>query len=155
MPKNLPSFSPTLKKVLEIMPLNKAVTPVEINDYIGRGNYASKHVLYLRLLGYEFDTVKTGRNVVSYTLIKIPASKTATAPVVAVEPKIESPKKVVKPAKKSIAEIKAKNLAKLKEVGGRVNKETVKSFISDEWDSNFSVIEDWDSIDSLDLSKLV
>jgi len=176
------TLSPTLIKVLELCKLNKSVTPTEINDYIGKGNYASKHVLYLRGHGYEFSVVKDGRNVASYTLIKVPADhEQLIAAAANKKNKVKAPKaaKVAKPSKPQTvkvstkqkvkaptkAEIKAANLAKLKAVGAKYNaaKKNVREFddvtetfgTSGEIGTSFSVERDWDSIEGLDLQKLV
>ena len=178
------TLSPTLIKVLEICKMNKAVTPTEINDYIGKGNYASKHVLYLRGHGYEFSVVKDGRNVASYTLIKVPADhEQLIAAAANKKNKVKTPKaaKVAKPTTAGVArvkvstkqkvkaptkaEIKAANLAKLKAVGAKYNaaKKNVREFddvteqfgTSGEVGTSFNVDRDWDSIDGLDLSKLL
>lgn len=183
------TFTPTLRKVLEIAKIGVPVTPTQINDYIGKGNYASKHVLYLKMLGYDFDTTKDGRSVVSYTLTKVPdnhetlmnnaankGSKTKTAKVrkiaktvnvivpsnidtavtgskVQVVPKVKAPKKVAN--KKSVADIKAANLAKLKAVGQRFKTEQVQVLTEAPASTSFSIDNDWDSVEGLDLAKLV
>ena len=185
------TFTPTLRKVLEIAKIGVPVTPTQINDYIGKGNYASKHVLYLKMLGYDFDTTKDGRSVVSYTLTKVPdnhetlmsnaankgsKTKTAKAPKVAkaktvtvivpsnldtaitgakvqVVPKVKAPKKVA--AKKSVADIKAANLAKLKAVGQRFKAEQVQVLTEAPASTSFSIDNDWDSVEGLDLKNLI
>jgi len=184
----LNGLTPTLYQVLQIMPMGVPVTPTQINDHIGKGNYASKHVLYLKILGYDFDTNKDGRSVVSYTLTKVPdnhqvlinnasgkgtktkapkvaKAKTVTVIVpsnldtaitgakVQVVPKVKAPKKVA--AKKSVAAIKAANLAKLKAVGQRFKAEQVQVLTEAPASTSFSIDNDWDSVEGLDLSKLI
>lgn len=189
-------LTPALLKVLEIVKLGVPVTPTEINDYVGAGNYASKHILYLKNSGYQFNVVRDGRSVVSYTLTGIPGDadkmiaavgsrKTKKTAKVAKAPKAKAPAdklakavarwqdatndKSTKPivgtakkvaAKKSVADIKAKNLAKLKAVGERFNKAnkplTDAEILRDEPSAtSFSLDGSWDSIDGLDLSKLI
>lgn len=211
-------LTPALLKVLEIVKLDVPVTPTQINDYVGAGNYASKHILYLKNSGYQFNVVRDGRTVVSYTLIGIPdnandmiaavgSRKSKTVKKVAKAPKatpkrdklveavkregrefakrkqteadaltkaverwqdatndkstkITAPKKVVNKNKKSVADIKAKNLAKLKAVGERFNKAnkplTDAEILSDvPKATSFSIDDNWDSIDGLDLSKII
>ena len=60
---------------LEVLKLNKAVTPSEIDKHVG-GEYSSKYICQLRKRGFEFEVTKDGRNVVSYTLIKEPKNAT-------------------------------------------------------------------------------
>ena len=149
-------------------------TPEAIDQIVG-GEYSSKFVFYLRELGFEFSNTKDGRKIVSYTLIKEPddaaaiRSATASAPRgkgAAAAPK--APKvKAAKPAKstKSVAEIKAANLAKLKAVGAKQVKaaKRVREYddVTEQFGNNgevgtsFNVDRDWDSIEGLDLTKLI
>ena len=150
-------------------------TPEAIDQIVG-GEYSSKFVFYLRELGFEFSNNKDGRKIVSYTLIKEPADAAAIRGATASAPrgKNAAPKapkvkaaKVAKPAKstKSIAEIKAANLAKLKAVGAKQTKvaKRVREFDdvteqfgnSGEVGTSFNVDRDWDSIEGLDLQKLL
>jgi len=150
-------------------------TPEAIDQIVG-GEYSSKFVFYLRELGFEFSNNKDGRKIVSYTLIKEPADAAAIRGATASAPrgKNAAPKapkvkaaKVAKPAKstKSIAEIKAANLAKLKAVGAKQTKvaKRVREFddvteqfgTSGEVGTSFNVDRDWDSIEGLDLQKLL
>ena len=66
------TISPTVVKVLQVIKMGVPVTPSEINAHVGDGNYASKHVWYLRKLGFDITIQKSGRSVASYTLIKEP-----------------------------------------------------------------------------------
>lgn len=179
MANTLNTLSPTLAKVLEIAKLGVAVTPTEINNYVGKGNYASKHVLYLKILGFDFETVKDGRTVVAYKLIKEPDNVEALksgasnkkskvkAPKVAAPKLVKSAPKVAVASKSAqeIEDIKAKNLATLKAVAAARKKSakivreyddvTEQFGTSGEVGTSFNVDRDWDSIDGLDLSKLI
>lgn len=133
---------------LEVIKLNKAITPSEIDKHVG-GEYSSKYICQLRKRGFEFEVVKDGRNVVSYTLVKEPknaadiragtkkqkAVKAPKAPKVAVAKKV-AVKAPVKTAVKTKAPVtkdtpaqtkaKASNLEKIKAVAiDRKNKEDV------------------------------
>jgi hypothetical protein len=150
-------------------------TPETIDQIVG-GEYSSKFVFYLRELGFEFSNTKDGRKIVSYTLIKEPddaatiRGATASAPrgknATPKAPKVKAVK-AAKPAKstKSVADIKAANLAKLKAVGAKQVKaaKRVREYDdvteqfgnSGEVGTSFNVDRDWDSIEGLDLQKLV
>lgn len=157
-------------------------TPEAIDQIVG-GAYSSKFVFYLRELGFQFSQQKDGRKIVSYTLIsepddaaairgssaskprgknatpapKAPKAKVAKAPVIAAAApkaaKTKAPKKVA--AKKSVADIKAANLAKLKAVGQRFKAEQVQVLTEAPASTSFSIDNDWDSVEGLDLSKLI
>ena len=162
-------------------------TPETIDQIVG-GEYSSKFVFYLRELGFEFSQNKDGRKIVSYTLIKEPADaaaiRSATASTTRGAAKAATPKAAkakvaaaaakakvaAKPAKaaptgKALADIKAKNLAKLKEVGAarakaakrvREYDDVTEQFgTSGEVGTSFNVDRDWDSIEGVDLSKLI
>ncbi len=88
---------------------------------------------------------------------KAPKTAKAVAGVAPKAAKAKAPKKVA--AKKSVAEIKAANLAKLKAVGAKFKADrpmTDADILRDEPKATtFSLDGDWDSIDGLDLSKLI
>ena len=187
-------------RALAVIKLGVPVTPTEINDHVGTGDYAAKYISFLRNRnGFEFTIQKDGRKVVSYTLIKEPADAetlrnlTPKAPkskapkvaktsapkvVVASAPKaaktvkapasdmlltvgaahinvnkVKAPKKVA--AKKSVAAIKAANLAKLKAVGQRFKTEQVQVLTEAPASTSFSIDNDWDSVEGLDLKNLI
>ncbi len=182
------TLSPTLLKVLEIAKPGVPVSPSQINDHVGKGNYAAKHVLYLKILGYDFSVAKSGRNVVSYTLIKEPANaaalvtaaqskgsgtkaKTAKTKTVKLSTVVKKAtenyvaKKAAKPTK-SVAEIKASNLEKLKAVAAKRKSSTKKKIrefddvtetfgTTGEVGTSFNVDGDWDSVEGLDLKNLL
>ena len=126
--------STALDLALEVLKSKSTVTPAEINAYVGKGNYASKYVLYLKLAGHDIVTNKTGRTVVSYgyvglnpnvdTTIKAAdrrvsklltgkSTKTVAAPTVVKSepkaPKAVKPAKVVKAAKPSAKPVMTKD----------------------------------------------
>lgn len=189
------TLSPTLYQVLQIAKMGVPVTPTEINDHIGKGNYASKHVLYLKILGYDFTTVKSGQSVVSYTLIKVPDnhndlidyainkksklkssnSKIVKAPktkkILVVPSNLETAITGIGPKVVDIDAVKAKNLETMKKVAAKFKskkvsksrKAKVREFddvteqfgTSGEVGTSFNVDRDWDSVEGLDLSKLL
>ncbi len=171
-------LTPILAKVLQVAKLNVPVTPTEINDHIGAGNYASKYVLYLKNNGFEFSVNKSGRTVVSYTLIKQPANaeqlindalnkksapkskKTVTVANATKPVKVNTTPKTKAKTKK---DIKAKNLETLRAVGANFKPKNVREFddvteqfgSSGEIGTSYTVDGDWDSIEGVDLQKLV
>mgnify|MGYP003339459261 FL=1 len=169
-------------RALAVLQLGKTVTPDEINSHVGTGEYAAKYVSFLNTrYGFTITANKDGRKVVSYTMIAEPANAAdlraqtpkaakapkAAAPKVAKAPKVVAPKAAKAPAKsaKSVADIKAANLAKLKEVAANRTKaaKKVREFddVTEQFGNNgeiatsYSIDRDWDSIDGVDLSKLI
>jgi len=94
-------------KALEIIQLNKPVTPQEIEDYVGTGPYASKYIFILRRKGFVFDTTKDGRVITSYILVAEPENADE---IRATKPKVPKTKVAVakKKAEKKVKVIKAK-----------------------------------------------
>jgi hypothetical protein len=174
------SISPTVATALECFVLNKPVTPSDINTHVKDGDYAAKHVWYLRKFGFVFSVQKDGRKIASYTLIQEPdnvadlrarptlaaanitkAVKAAT-PKAPKAPKAKAPKKAAAPkAAKAAASKKttggnAANLAKLKAVGKKFKKEQIEAVLTEEpAATSFSIDDGWDSIEGLDLSKII
>lgn len=54
---------------LEFLKQRVSATPAEIEAHVGAGPYAAKYVCYLKLEGYEIETIKTGRTVTEYKFI--------------------------------------------------------------------------------------
>jgi hypothetical protein len=95
-------------RALAVIQLNKSVTPTEINDCVGTGDYAAKYISFLRnRFGFTFTIQKDGRNVVSYTCVDEPAN---VADLRSQKPKVKG----AKPAKKQIADAQAAKSFKLK-----------------------------------------
>lgn len=192
-------------RALAVLQLGKTVTPAQINDHVGTGDYAAKYVSFLNTrYGFKITPNKDGRKVVSYTVIsepdnaadlratqpKAPKTKAVKAPKVA---KIANPtataiangKSVAKVLKLTMAEakeirdevaaekaaeIKAKNLETMKKVAAKFKTKKapkkakkVREFddvteqfgTSGEVGTSFNVDRDWDSVEGLDLSKLL
>jgi len=171
-------------RALAVLQLGKTVTPKEINDHVGTGEYAAKYVSFLNTrYGFNITANKDGRKVVSYTMIAEPANAAelrgatpkATKAKTAKVPKAPKAKAVKAPAKtvddKEV--IKAKNLETLKKVAAERNKTAAKSakkakrvpresdYVRDTFGStgeiatSYNVDADWDSVEGLDLQKLV
>lgn len=167
-------------RALAVLQLGKTVTPKEINDHVGTGDYAAKYVSFLNTrYGFTITANKDGRKVVSYNVVAEPANaaalrsqtpkvpKTLMAKATPKAPKAAAPKAAKAPAKsaKSVAAIKAKNLETLKAVAANRTKaaKRVREFddvteqfgTSGEIGTSFNVDRDWDSIEGLDLSKML
>lgn len=161
------SLTPILLKVILLFKKKKNLAPADINNHIGDGNYASKHVLYLKMRDYVFDTVRDGRNIKYYSLVKEPDNSeqliseaqnkkknTATKKYrkalinviekkkepAEIKAKVKVPKKVENKNKKSVAEIKAANLAKLKSASVSTSSESDRLVSG----SSFDIDSDWD-----------
>lgn len=134
-------------RALAVIKLNKPVTPQEINDCVGTGDYAAKYISFLRnRYGFTFTVQKDGRTVLSYTCVGEPAN---VADLRSQKPKVKGAKPVVKaskpskPAKRQTADpvaakqnklrpasdeqIKAANLAKMKAVSAKLAKKKSKA----------------------------
>jgi hypothetical protein len=194
-------------RALAVLQLGKTVTPKEINDCVGTGDYAAKYVSFLNTrYGFTITANKDGRKVVSYTMIAEPANAAelraaqpkapkAKAAKVAKAPKAKAPKaNITQPtsvpkalgltmaeaneireevASERALEIKAKNLETLRKVAKDIGmkkvaaKKKVAKKVRDfddvteqfgtsgEVATSFSVDKDWDSIDGVDLSKII
>jgi len=169
--------------IIHLIAMGKSVSPSDISAIVrpagSTKDYSAKYITFLRLLGFDFSVQKDGRKIVSYTCITEPknaadiraigpkTSKAKAAKVAkAAAPKVAKTKavKTAAPAK-SVAAIKAKNLATLKAVGAKQVKaaKRVREFDdvteqfgnSGEVGTSFNVDRDWDSIEGLDLQKLV
>lgn len=161
---------------LELFAQNATQTPSEIDAYVKNGPYASKHIWFLRKLGYDISVNKQGRTVVSYTYNGVgTATIAAPKPVKAAKPaKAPKPAKVAKAAKpaKTPEDIKAANLEKMKAVSAKITKikqkaaakkskrrdpidDVIEQFGSDGSVGSVSVDPGWDSIEGVDLKKII
>lgn len=140
-------------RALDIIKLNVPVTPGEINEYVGTGDYAAKYVSFLRRDGFVFATTRSGRSIVSYELIAEPTNaaqfrnqtgknKIAKAPV----------SKVAKPVKKNYSNLVADAPVKklLKDIGLDLNSGAKENGEL----GNFAIDRDFDSYDG-DLTDLI
>lgn len=147
-------------RALAVIKLNKPVTPKEINDYVGTGDYAAKYISFLRRDGFVFDCTKDGRRIVSYTLVgepknaeyfrnlqpkqkaSAPAKQTKTVKVPAVKPA----SKTANLAKAAAAKVPAKKKVDAVE----------KTFgSSGEIASSYAVDNGWDSMDNVDVKDFL
>lgn len=185
---------------LDLFAQNATQTPTEIDAFVKNGPYSSKHIWFLRKLGYDISVNKQGRTVLSYTYngvgtataaaakpakaAKAPAvPKASKAPAVPKltkkQPKIDmvaaktGKLKAAAPAPKIKAavvktdeQIKISNLAKMKSVTAKIEKRKIKERkeidqVADtfgttgEVATSYNIDGDWDSIDGIDLMKII
>ena len=144
MPRNAKSNGiPPQVRALAVIKLGVPVTPSKINKCVDTGNYASKWILYLKIMGFEFEVKKDGRNVVSYTMISEPKN---AAELRAMQPKVSNVKKPAKVAKiiTVVPKKPVNNLTKIKAAAEKLAAKTVPT-----------VDPSWDSIDGVDIKKIV
>lgn len=120
-------------RALAVLVMGKTVTPADINNHVGTGDYAAKYVSFLNTrYGFTITANKDGRKVVSYTMIAEPANvaelRSATPKTKIVKPKAAKVSKVLGLTKSEAKEVraevaaekaedvKAKNLAMIKKV---------------------------------------
>ena len=158
--------------------VGKAVTPSEINDHVGRGDYAAKYISFLRgRHGFEFSVQKDGRTVVSYTLVSEPdnaadvramatgsgnvkaAKATKPKAAKAAKPKASKPVKVRQSKQTASAPVKkaARNVLKEradKEADALLAEIGMKN-AGEYGGGTYSVDPDWDSMDGIDVANFL
>ena len=164
---------------LQLFELGKAVTPKEINDHVGRGDYAAKYISFLRNRhGFEFSVQKDGREVVSYTLLVEPKdaadvrAKATAAPsnkavaaahgaAKAVKAKAAAKPKIKVRQSKQTASVPAAKAARnvLKEradaEADRLLAEIGMKNAGEYAGGTYSIDPDWDSMDGIDVANFL
>lgn len=162
-------------RALELFRQKATVTPQELNDFVGAGNYASKYVCYLKLEGHEITANKQGRTIVSYTYVGegdsatreykwVPPAKRGAAPTAAKPKKAVAPKaaKPAKPVKAKLSKQTPVKKAARNVLQERADKEA-ESILADLGLKNsgelnhgtYSVDPDWDSMDGIDVANFL
>lgn len=148
-------------RALAVIKLNKPVTPKEINDYVGTGDYAAKYISFLRRDGFVFDCTKDGRRIVSYTLVAEPKNAEYFRNMQPKQ-KAAAPAKQAKTVKVTAVKTapKATNLAKAAAAKAPAKKTKVdpveKTFgSSGEIASSYAVDNGWDSMDNVDVKDFL
>ena len=165
---------------LQLFEVGKAVTPSEINDHVGRGDYAAKYISFLRgRHGFEFSVQKDGRTVVSYTLVSEPdnaadvrAKATAAPAAKAVAAAHGAAKAVKAKAPKASKPVKARQS---KQTSSAPVKKAARNVLKERADAEadallaeigmrnageyaggtYSVDPDWDSMDGIDVANFL
>lgn len=159
---------------LEFLKQRVSATPAEIEAHVGAGPYASKYICYLKLRGYEIETVKTGRTVTEYKFISDGDSATREYQWVppaqrdqAAVPKQKKAKatKASKPVKarmsKQTASTPVKKAARnvLKEKADReadaLLAEIGMKNAGEYAGGTYSIDPDWDSMDGIDVANFL
>jgi hypothetical protein len=159
---------------LDFLKSKGTATPDEINAHVGKGNYASKYICYLKLEGYEIETVKTGRTVTEYKFISdgdsatreykwvAPAQrgKTAAPKTKKVKaPKASKPVKVRQSKQTPSAPVKkaARNVLKERAdaEADRLLAEIGMKNAGEYAGGTYSVDPDWDSMDGIDVANFL
>lgn len=119
--------------------IGDTATPGEIDGHVGgTGSYYSKHISVMRRWGFEFDVAKNGRQIASYTLIKMPDN----------ENEYRTSKERINGNGKTSLKTPEPEIKVQEEKKEKV--ETSKPV-----DSTFSIDTDWDKTDDVDISSLI
>lgn len=147
-------------------------TPAQIEKHVGQGAYASKYVCYLKLRGYEIETVKTGRTVTEYKFISdgdsatrnyqwVPPAQRGAAPKQkkAKAPKASKPVKVRQSKQTPSAPVKkaARNVLKERAdaEADRLLAEIGMKNAGEYAGGTYSIDPDWDSMDGIDVANFL
>jgi len=149
-------------------------TPAQIEKHVGQGAYASKYVCYLKLRGFEIETVKTGRTVTEYKFVSDgdsatrdyqwvpPAQRGANATPKQKKvkaPKASKPIKVRQSKQTPSAPVKkaARNILKERAdaEADRLLAEIGMKNAGEYAGGTYSVDPDWDSMDGIDVANFL
>ena len=162
---------------LEFLKSKGSATPAEIEAHVGKGKYAAKYVCYLKLEGYEIETIKSGKTVTEYKFISDgdsatrnyqwipPAQRNGTAAPkqkkvqAAAKPKASKPVKVRQSKQTPSAPIKkaARNVLKDRAdaEADRLLAEIGMKNAGEYAGGTYSVDPDWDSMDGIDVANFL
>lgn len=162
---------------LEFLKSKGSATPAEIEAHVGKGKYAAKYVCYLKLEGYEIETVKSGKTVTEYKFISDgdsatrnyqwvpPAQRNGTAAPkqkkikAAAKPKASKPVKVRQSKQTASAPVKkaARNVLKDRAdaEADRLLAEIGMKNAGEYAGGTYSVDPDWDSMDGIDVANFL
>lgn len=162
---------------LDLLKSKGSATPAEIEKHVGKGKYAAKYVCYLKLEGYEIETIKNGRTVVEYKFISDgdsatrnykwvpPAERNGTAAPKQKKAKAAAKQKVSKPVK--VRQSKQTASATVKKAARNILKEKADAQADallreigmknagEYAGGTYSVDPDWDSMDGIDVANFL
>lgn len=159
---------------LDFLKSKGSATPAEINAHVGAGNYAAKYVCYLKLHGYEIETVKEGRTVTEYKYISDgdsatrdfkwvpPAQRGKTAAPKAAKAAKPKAAKAAKPVKVKVSKqtpVKKAARNALKEKADKEADALLRELgmrnAGEYAGGTYSVDPDWDSMDGIDVANFL
>lgn len=145
-----------------------SATPAEIEDHVGAGPYASKYICYLKLHGYEIETLKNGKTVEKYRFVSDGDSATRNykwvPPAKRDQKKTKKSKSVSKMADAVVhATVKAKKTKAVKNAIKKTMDKEADALLSELGMKNageygggtYSVDSDWDSMSDIDIANLL
>lgn len=158
-----------LVMTLDLLKSKKTVTPAEINKHVGKGNYASKYICYLKNRGHNIETTKQGREIVGYKYLGLNGStqrvkrasqrgtvNTASVPVKEKKVQSKKEKKVSGKGKPVMSkeEIKKAAAAIHKMRQKNQKNEVEKVLTASVPASSYSIDTDWDNVDNINKRDL-
>lgn len=139
---------------LEVLVPGVTVTPTELEKHVGNGPYAAKHVWFLRKLGHDITVNKNGRTVVSYTYNGVGTAQSAPAKPVKAKPEKVKAAKPSKPAKVVDIESDEDDVPVMDRIVSRKPIDEAEDVFGSSG-ALAAVDSDWDSVEGLDLKKLI
>ena len=147
-----------LDTVLALFKTDAKLTPKQINDAVGRGNYAAKHVLYLKLAGHDIEATKDGRSVVTYTYkginpnvdVTVKAADRRAKDILVKTPIVAKKPKVIVTHDDDDIPVMDRGRKSSKRVD-----DVEATFGSSGSVGSYSVDADWDSLDSTNIRHLI
>ena len=158
---------------LDFLKSKGRATPAQIEKHVGAGPYASKYICYLKLRGYEIETVKTGRTVTEYVFVSdgdsatrnyqwVPPAQRGAAPKqkkvkAAAKPKVSKPVKVRQSKQTAPVAKAARNVLKDKAdaQADALLRELGMKNAGEYAGGTYSVDPDWDSMDGIDVANFL
>jgi hypothetical protein len=160
---------------LDFLKSKGSATPAQIEKHVGKGKYAAKYICYLKLEGYEIETIKTGKTVTEYKFISdgdsatrnykwVPPAQRGAAPKqkkakAAAKPKASKPVKVRQSKQTPSAPVKKAARNALKDhadaMADRLLAEIGMKNGGEYAGGTYSIDPDWDSMDGIDVANFL
>lgn len=160
---------------LDFLKSKGSATPAQIEKHVGKGKYAAKYICYLKLEGYEIETIKTGKTVTEYKFISdgdsatrnykwVPPAQRGAAPKqkkakATAKPKASKPVKVRQSKQTPSAPVKKAARNALKDhadaMADRLLAEIGMKNGGEYAGGTYSIDPDWDSMDGIDVANFL